>query len=201
VVSLDELVHLLHAAAGTPPGRPRVIAVDGRGGAGKSTLVQRLVSRVPSSAAVHTDDIAWHHAAFDWAGLLAEHVLGPLRLGAAVDHRPAAWVARGRAGSISVPAGLDTVWVEGTGVVRRRLLPLLDAAVWVQVDAGEAQRRLVARDGDSAEQRRHVEEWEREERPFLRDERPWARATLVVAGSQVVPHDPAGEAAVAGPVA
>jgi hypothetical protein len=36
---------------------------------------------------VHTDDVAWWHAAFGWAGLLAE-VLGPLRAGRAVVCRP-----------------------------------------------------------------------------------------------------------------
>jgi hypothetical protein len=197
VVALDEFVRSLHRAAGTHPGRPRVIAVDGRGGAGKSTLVRRLTARVASSASVHTDDVAWHHAFFDWADLLAENVLEPLRRGEAVDHRPAAWAERGRPGSIVVPAGLDDVWVEGTGVIRTRLLPLLDASVWVQVDAADARERLLARDGDSPEQRRHVAEWDREERPFLREQRPWARATLVLAGSPVLAHDPGTQAVVA----
>ncbi len=199
VVGLDELARLLHPAAGTHPGRPRIVGVDGRGGAGKSTLVRRLTARVPSSAAVHTDDLAWHHAFFDWADLLAEHVLEPLRRGEPVDHRPAAWAARDRPGSIVVPAGLDVVWIEGTGVIRDRLLPLLDATVWIQVDAADAQRRLLDRDGDSPEQRRHVEEWDREERPFLRQQRPWARATVVLAGSPVLAHDPGTQAVIAGP--
>ena len=169
VVPLDALVQTLHDAAGEHPGRPRTVAVDGRGGAGRSTLVRRLAERVPSSAVVHTDDLAWHHAFFDWAGLLAEQVLEPLRRGEAVDHRPRAWAERGREGSIVVRAGLDTVWVEGTGVVRGQLLPLLDAAAWVQVDADEAQ--------------------------------PWARATLVLAGSPVLAHDAASSVVVAPPVA
>ncbi len=200
-VALDELVRTLRRAGGPHPGRPLIVAIDGRGGAGKSTLVHRLAARVPSSASVHTDDIAWHHAFFDWADLLARLVLEPLRRGEGVDHRPPAWVERGRPGSIVVPAGLDVVWVEGTGVVRDRLLPLLDATVWVQVDADEAQRRLLARDGDSPEQRRHVAEWDREERPFLRRERPWARATVVLAGSEVLAHDPGTEVVVAPAVA
>src|SRR4051812_1239890 len=82
-VPLGDLVERLDHAAGPVHGRPRIVAVDGRGGAGKSTLVRRLAAHVPSSAVVHTDDIAWHQAYFDWAGLLAEHVLEPLRRGEA----------------------------------------------------------------------------------------------------------------------
>jgi pantothenate kinase len=201
VVPIGALVEELHAAAGPVTGRPRIVAVDGRGGAGKSTLVQRLRAQVPRSAAVHTDDVAWHHSFFDWADVLAEQVLEPLRRGEAVDVRPVPWVQRDRAGSIAVPAGLHTVWVEGTGVLRERLAPLLDASVWVQVDRAEAGRRLRERDGDSPEQRRHVEEWLREEHPFLLRERPWEHATLVLAGSPVVEHAPATHVVVASPVA
>jgi len=88
VVPVSELVEQLYVAARTPAGRPRIVAVDGCGGAGKSTLVQRLRAHVPRSAVVHTDDVAWHHSFFDWAGVLAEHVLEPLRRGEAVDFRP-----------------------------------------------------------------------------------------------------------------
>ncbi len=200
VVAIRELVDRLHGAAGSAAGRPRIVAIDGRGGAGKSTLVQQLAAAVPKSAVVHTDDVAWHHAYFDWAGVLAKHVLQPLRRGEAVDFRPPPWVARGRPGSIAVPAGMQTVWVEGTGVVRRELADLLDASVWVQVDRAEAERRLLERDGDAPEQQQHVEAWLLEEHPFLMRERPWEHATLVLAGSPVVGQLPRTHVAIAAPV-
>jgi hypothetical protein len=48
------------AAAGDPAGRPRIVAVDGRGASGTSTLAARLHRQAPASAVVHTDDVAWH---------------------------------------------------------------------------------------------------------------------------------------------
>ena len=46
-----------------PDGRPVILAVDGRGSSGKTSLSRRLAEAVPGSAVVHTDDIAWWHAA------------------------------------------------------------------------------------------------------------------------------------------
>ena len=198
VERLSEVVRRLRGPAGVRG--PRIVAVDGRGGAGKSTLVERLRALVPASAVVHTDDVAWNLAYFDWGGVLVENVLAPLRRGDAVDFRPAAWVAHDRPGAIRVPAGLDVVWVEGTGIIRAELAPWLDASVWLQGDLDEQERRLVARDGDSAEQQRHVAAWLAEELPLLRREQPWSRATLVVAGTPRLDHDPDTEIVVAPPV-
>jgi hypothetical protein len=199
VERLSEVVRRLRGPAGVPG--PRIVAVDGRGGAGKSTLVERLRALVPASAVVHTDDVAWNLAYFDWGGVLVENVLAPLRRGDAVDFRPAAWAAHDRPGAIRVPAGLDVVWVEGTGIIRAELTPWLDASVWLQGDLDEQERRLVARDGDSAEQQRHVAAWLAEELPLLRREQPWRRATLVVAGTPRLDHDPDTEIVVAPPIA
>lgn len=201
VVKVSEVVRRLRDASPGIAGRPRVVAIDGRGGAGKTTLAERLRLAVSGSAVVHTDDVAWHHAYFDWGGLLIENVLRPLHRGDAVNFRPEAWAARERPGSISVPAGVEFVWVEGTGVAREELAPWLDASVWIQGDLDDQERLLIARDGDSLEQQEHVASWLREELPFLLRERPWARATMIVQGPAWIAHDPETELVVEPPTA
>jgi hypothetical protein len=197
VVTVLDAVRRLRDASPGVTRRPRVIAIDGRGGAGKTTLAGRLRRAVPNSAVVHTDDVAWNHAYFDWSAVLVEKIMRPVYEGAAVDFRPDAWIAHDRPGSITIPAGADVIWVEGTGVIRDELAPWLDASVWMQGDLDEQERLLAARDGDSPEQLEHVANWLLEELPFMLREQPWARATMIVAGPPQIDHDPDTELVVA----
>ena len=192
-VPIAELAGLVVAAAGGHHGRPAVVAVDGRGASGKSTLAARLQAAVPRSAVVHTDDIAWHHSFFGWTELLTTGVLEPVRRGEGVRYRPSAWDERGRRGAVEVPSGRDLLLVEGTGAGRRALSPYLDAVVWVQSDLAEAERRGLVRDlagGDQGSLEETVafwHEWMAEELTFLADDRPWERACVVVAGTPPSP--------------
>jgi hypothetical protein len=193
---IDGLLHEILGAPG-PRSAPLLVAVDGRSGGGKTTVTGQIVGRVPGAAVVHTDDIAWYHAMFDWSALMIDGVLAPLRRGEAIAYRPPPWDARARPGAVTVPAGCPLVVVEGVGIGRRDLAGFFDALVWVQTDRAVAWSRGLARDGGSAEQEAFWHEWEAEERPFLAAERPWERADVVVDGAPDVPHDPATELVVA----
>ncbi len=184
----DELVRVgLESRVASSRTGALVIGVDGRGAGGKSTLAAVLASVVPGAAVVHTDDVAWSHSFFDWEALLVEGILEPLSRGDAVDYRPPGWVERGREGAIVVPQDTGLVFVEGVGSTRASLRPWLDAAVWVQSDLDEARRRGLDRDvalgRDQQEAVRFWDEWEAHEITFLRDDRPWERADLVVLGT------------------
>jgi hypothetical protein len=175
--------------------RPRILAVDGRSGGGKTTVAHRLAAAVPGATVLHTDDVAWYHAFFDWADLMRDGILAPLQTGGPVAYRPPAWDERGRDGAITVPAASSLVIVEGVGIGRRELSEYVDALVWVQTDEHEARRRGLARDG--ADSAAFWAEWQAAEDPFQAEQRPWERAGVVVSGAPDLPHDPQFELVVA----
>ena len=192
---------ILHRVVTDPRGGA-VLAIDGRGASGKSTLAEALADSGPGAVIVHTDDLAWHEPMFGWGHLLHDEILVPFRVATAISFHPPQWRARGREGRIEVPSGSPLLIVEGTGASQRAHTDLVDGSIWVQADAAMAEQRGIDRDvesgvnGNRAEATRFWQEWMAHEIPFLADERPWERADLVVAGHPVIDLGP-GEFAVA----
>lgn len=168
--------------------RPFILAVDGRSAGGKSTLAAQIIALTPDAALLHADDLAWHEPYFEWGHLLAE-VLHQARSGAAIELRPPAWERMGRAGTVAFPAGLSLLVIEGVGASQAEASHLIDAAIWVQSDFGEAERRGIERDveqgvnGDRAASVAFWHEWMGHELAFLERDRPWDRAAAVVLGT------------------
>lgn len=183
--------------------RPVVLAIDGRSSGGKTTLAGRLGAAVADSAVVHTDDIAWAYSVFGWAELLISGVLIPAREGRAVSYRPPEWEKRHRPGAIEVAAGCPLLIIEGVGAARRECAGLIDAAIWVQSDERETERRNLARVGgpDGMPTEQDHRQWMAEEVPFQAGQRAWERADLFACGTPRIPFDPAAELVIASPPA
>ena len=182
----DLVTHLMHLV-GIPKGRPAIIAVDGRGGSGKTTLTTALATAVPGAQAFHLDDLIWNEPLYDWDQLYVD-TLTQLRQAGCLDLVPDKWREHGREGSIRVPAGSPLVVVEGTGAGLRAVSDLIDAHVWVQTCDDVAERRGIRRDiaegvnGDAEESVRFWHWWMAGERLFFAKDRPWRRADVIVSG-------------------
>lgn len=182
--------------------RPLILAVDGRSSSGKTTLAARLRHVVAGSAVVHTDDVAWRHSRFGWADLLIDGVLTPAHAGRPVSFRPPRWDEHQRPGAIEVPADCPLLIVEGVGAARRETAHLTDAAIWVQADERETERRNLARVGQPGDSPtvQHLRDWMAEEIPFLASQRPWERAGLIACGTPRISVDSATELVIAPPL-
>ena len=187
VSATDELVAHLLNLVGTPQGRPAIIAVDGRGGSGKTTLTTALAAAVPGAQAFHLDDLIWNEPLYDWDQLYVD-TLTQLRRAGSLDLVPDKWREHGREGSIRIPAGSPLVLVEGTGAGLAAVRSLIDAHVWVQTGDDVAERRGIKRDiaegvnGDAEESVRFWHWWMAGERLFFAKDRPWRRADVIVSG-------------------
>lgn len=198
VEELADVVRRLYEACPRVDGRPRIIGIDGRGGAGKTVIAERLQSMVPSSTVVHTDHVAWGFSIFGWGDRIIDNVLRPLHQGQAVDVdlRPPDNTDPQRPGLIHVQAGLGVVWVEGVAIIRDELADWVDASIWVQGDLDEQERRMDVRDGHDSDHQRFYAEWVEEELPLLQREAPWLKATLVLTNTIDLDYDSESQAIV-----
>lgn len=200
----DLVTHLLDLV-GSPEGRPAIIAVDGRGGSGKTTLTKALTATVPDSQTLHLDDLIWNEPLYQWDQQLVD-ALRELRETGSLDLVPDKWRGHGREGSIRIPAGASLVVVEGTGAGLSAVNGLIDAHVWVQTGDDVAERRGISRDiaegvnGSAEESVRFWHWWMAEERLFFAKDRPWERADVIVSGDVPAGVEPGEVAWIPGPL-
>lgn len=151
---------------------PVLVALDGRSGAGKSTIAQEIASRVEASIVVSDDfysggnDDAWSglsasekvEKVIDWQGMRAQ-VLEPL-----LANKPASWHPldfQPEIGCIGWKEEKVTlqpapvILVDGVYSARPELSDLVDLAVLVEADDAVRRKRLVLREGQGFMQRWH----------------------------------------------
>jgi len=147
---------------------PVIIAVDGRSGAGKTTLAVELAARLRAHHKVslfHLEDIYP-----GWDGLAAgveryvSTVLTPLSRGEAATWTSWDWENHydGEA-RVTLPA--EIVIVEGVGAAAEAARPMLDAVVWAE--SPDDVRRTRALDRDGATYEPYWDQWAAQEEEWL----------------------------------
>jgi len=171
-------------------GDTRIVAVDGPGGAGKSTFAARLAAAAGAAQVVHTDDFASWENQFGWFPRLLAEVIEPLRRGQAGRYRRYDWEARSLAeGHDVLPA--PVLLVEGVGAGRREFTTALACVVWIETPPEVRLARGIERDGE--EMRAFWNQWIAGEHRHFAQDRMRDRASLVVCGNPPVAHDPGSE--------
>ncbi|MBS10513.1 MAG: uridine kinase [Gemmatimonadetes bacterium] len=174
-------------------GRTRLVAIDGCGGAGKSSLAEAIAERIDDAAIVHVDDF-WHArerrpdratvvgepgSDYDWERL-RDQVVVPLVEGLDARYQRYDWETDSLAEWHDVTGG-GTVVVEGVFSTRVELIDYYDVRVWVDTPADVCLARGIERDG---EQHRHLweNEWMKAYERYVEASDPVERADVVVRG-------------------
>ena len=147
---------------------PVIIAIDGRSGAGKTTLAIELAARLREHHKVslfHLEDIypGWNGLA---AGIerYASTVLAPLHRGEPADWVSWDWTAH-YDGDTRTTLPAEIVLVEGVGAAAAAARPYLAAVIWADSPEQDRRSRALARDGESYEP--YWDEWAAQELEWL----------------------------------
>jgi uridine kinase len=137
--------------ATAPPrlGRSRLVCLDGRAGAGKTTLAAELAEVYAGSVAVvHLDDLYE-----GWSGLptvgrrIRDELLPPLAAGRPASIRRWDWAAGRLGAALTVPVA-DALILEGVGSYARSYDEYVSLVVWIDAPTDVRRSRALGRDGD-----------------------------------------------------
>ena len=158
-------------------GRTRVVAIDGRSGAGKTSLASGLRAEL-SAPVVALEDLYG-----GWDGLergidlLVSEVLEPLSAGRAARVPRYDWVAAAW-GTPWVLEPPGVLIVEGVGAGARRAAAYESVLAWMEAPQSVRKKRALDRDGETFAP--HWDMWAAQEDAMLARERTPERADLVI---------------------
>lgn len=186
--SNDPFAQRLDAAAGEIVERVRalqtsnpVVLIDGRSGAGKTSLAARVARAWPIAGRLQL--VALDSLYPGWSGLEAgaerarELILVPHARGLLGTWHRWDWEAEADAESHAVDPALGLL-VEGCGVLSPASARLADLTVWVDGPEESRRRRALERDGETF--RSHWSMWAAQEDEHIRRDDPRSLATLTV---------------------
>ena len=166
-------------------GATRVVAIDGRSGAGKTSLAAALVGQLNAPV------VSLEGLYGGWDGLergidlLVSEVLKPLAAGQAARVPRYDWVSREWAQPVVLEPP-EVLIVEGVGAGASRAAEFESLIVWLEAPADIRKKRALDRDGQTFAP--HWDQWAAHEDAMLARERTPDRADMVIrSGSLAAP--------------
>jgi len=179
------IVQAILRAAQPPSGMiTKIIAIDGPGGAGKSSFAEQLSQKLGNAPILHTDDFASWENPLDWWPRLLEQVLEPLSHNERARYQRYDWGTKRMAEWHEIQPA-EYLLLEGVSSSREAFRPYLACSIWIETPRNERLRRGLKRDGEIA--RPQWEEWMAREDEYIRCEHPEQKADLVLGGTE--PYD------------
>lgn len=179
--SVIEAIQVVQAPDGMTT---KIIAVDGPGGAGKSSFAEQLSQKLGNAPILHTDDFASWDNPLDWWPRLLGQVLEPLSRNEIARYQRYDWGTK-RLEEWREIQPAEYLILEGVSSSREAFRPYIAFSIWIETPRTERLRRGLERDGEAA--RQQWEEWMAREDEYIEREHPEQKADLVINGAE--PYD------------
>lgn len=160
---IDSIKELLHQNKS----RPVFIVIDGRAGAGKTTLAKEIVEQCGVGEIIQCDDLynGWNDALTPtFERHLQEWVIEPLMNGAMPNYQKYDWVQNEFQSAVEV-ADTPLIILEGVGAALPFVTALADLAIWIDIPEEVGLNRVLQRDG--AVIHREMRQWIAQQRDFF----------------------------------
>ena len=159
----------------------KIIAIDGPGGAGKSSFAEQLSQKLSNAPILHTDDFASWENPLNWWPRLLEQVLEPLSRNERARYQRYDWSTKRLAEWHEIQPA-KYLLLEGVSSSREAFRPYIALSIWIETPGQERLRRGLERDGEAA--RPQWEEWMAREDEYIEREHPAQKADLVINGTE-----------------
>jgi uridine kinase len=175
----EEVTRIADAVRRAVPqaGGTRVVAIDGRSGAGKTSLAAALGDRLQAPVVSLEDLYGGWDGLERGIDLLVSAVLEPLAAGRAARVPRYDWIARAWAEPTAIEPPPILI-VEGVGAGARRAAAFESVLVWLEVPAPVRKKRALDRDG--ATFARYWDQWAAQEDAMLARDRTPDRADITL---------------------
>jgi uridine kinase len=159
----------------------KIIAIDGHGGAGKSTAAEKLAKEL-NAEILHTDDFASWNKPVDWWTRIIDEVFEPIQHGVkTLNYKRGNWWPDHRPTPIKDQAVTPIMVLEGVSSARKEFRPYLTYTIWVETPRELCLKRGLERDGqDKLELWR---KWFAQEDEYIARDQPRQYADLEVSGA------------------
>lgn len=179
--------------ADKPKRKPVLIAIDGFGGAGKSTLAKELADALGDAYVIGIDDFiikeklqaqTADESYFD-RKRLEDEVLKPARNDQPIRYRRLEWVDNRLSEPIAVPS-IDHLIIEGISTFHPDIANYFDYKIWIDTPIEIAKQRGHARDG-SSENAQHWDLWAANDLRYHEKYHPEKRADFTIQNGEPEP--------------
>lgn len=162
-------------------GQTLLVAIDGRGGSGKSTFAHKLQGFLENATIVQLDNFAYPNGGVDRQRVLDQVIL-PLKSGREAKYQRFDWKTQKlEEWHTIVPGGI--VIIEGVLVLHDSLAKYYDIKIWLECPPAVGFARGVKRDKEEYgvdTTRNWLEEWMPEEKQLIAEQNPQQKADIVI---------------------